>query len=112
MCSSDLLNKEREDAPLGTAFDLEAKYAKANMIVFNPTTTLLTVDAKGLTSEHFDVQVDKVQYLDTYRMYTVALKRGDAVGVVHADTAYNPDTSGEWTFVPSANGGTGGGLGD
>lgn len=106
------LNGERTEAPLGEAFNLEAKYAKANMIVFNPTTTLLTVDAHPLYNEHHDDKINFSQYLDTYRMYTVALKRGDAVGVVHADALYAPDTSGKgFTFVPPTTGSTGGGLG-
>lgn len=97
------LNSTREDAPLGEAFNLEEKYAKANMIVFNPATTLLTVDAQPLQNVHKDDDKNFAQYLDTYRMYTVALKRGDACAVVHADAAYAPDTSGAaYKFVPKA----------
>lgn len=108
------LNKERTDAPLGEDFNLDTALAKANMIVFNPNTSLVRVDAHGLTTRHYDMEVDMVQYLDAYRMYTVAIKRGDAIGVVHADQAYVPNTDAEWSFTPPAtggNGGTGGGLG-
>ena len=103
------LNKERTDAPLGDDFNLDTALSKANMIVFNPSTSLIRVDAKGLTTRHYDMEVDMVQYLDAYRMYTVALKRGDAVGVVHADALYVPDTATAWSFTPpTAGGGLGG----
>lgn len=70
---------------LGTAFNLTATQAKAGLILFHPRYTLVTVEAHGLRTHHWDEPKRFSHHLDTYSMYTVGIRRGDASGVVASD---------------------------
>lgn len=70
---------------LGTAFNVSAAEAKARMIVFLPKKTLVTVEAKGMTVRQWDDPKEFESVLDSYCMYTVGIRRGDAVAVMFTD---------------------------
>ena len=70
---------------LGPAFNLSAAEAKARMVVFHPKQTLLTVEACPMTVRVWDNEAQFTNVLDSYCMYTVGLRRGDAVGVIASD---------------------------
>lgn len=73
------------DSPLGSAFNLTANEAKAGLILFHPRYTLVTVEAHGLKVQHWDEPKHHTHHLDTYSMYTVGLRRGDASAVLASD---------------------------
>lgn len=70
---------------LGTDFNLTATQAKAGLILFHPRYTLVTVEAHGMQTQHWDEPKRFSHHLDTYSMYTVGIRRGDASGVVASD---------------------------
>lgn len=70
---------------LGPAFNVSATEAKARMIVFHPRKTLVTVEAQGMVVRFWDDKAEFSNVLDSYTMYTVGIKRGDAVAVVSTD---------------------------
>lgn len=70
---------------LGSAFNVSAAEAKARMIVFHPRKTLVTVEAKGMTVRVWDWEAEMTNVLDSYTMYTVGIRRGDAVAVLFTD---------------------------
>lgn len=70
---------------LGSAFNVTAAEAKARMIVFHPRKTLVTVEAKGMTVRVWDHEEEMTNVLDSYTMYTVGIRRGDAVAVINSD---------------------------
>lgn len=70
---------------LGPAFDVSATEAKAMFIVFHPKKTLITVEAKGMTVRYWDDEQNFTNVLDSYTMYTVGLRRGDATAVAYSD---------------------------
>lgn len=71
--------------PLGPAFNVSAAEAKAAFVVFHPRKTLVTVEAQGMVVRVWDDEKEFCNVLDSYTMYTVGLKRGDAVAVVYTD---------------------------
>lgn len=73
------------DHPLGDAFNVTANEAKALMIVFHPRKTLVTVEAKPLTTDFWNDKKEFNNVLDSYAMYTVGIRRGDAVAVLSSD---------------------------
>lgn len=73
------------DHPLGPAFNVSAAEAKAAFVVFHPRKTLVTVEAQGMVVRVWDDEKEFCNVLDSYTMYTVGLKRGDAVAVVYTD---------------------------
>lgn len=70
---------------LGPAFNVTAAEAKARMIVFHPRKTLVTVEAQGMSVRVWDDKGEFANVLDSYTMYTVGVKRGDAVAVINTD---------------------------
>jgi len=70
---------------LGAAFNVSATEAKARMIIFHPRKTLVTIEAKPMTVRMWDDEAEFNNVLDSYTMYTVGLRRGDAVAVVSTD---------------------------
>jgi hypothetical protein len=67
---------------LGTAYDINANEATARMIIFHPRKTLVTVEAQGMTVRVWDDKENFANVLDSYTMYNVGVKRGDAVAVI------------------------------
>jgi len=70
---------------LGPAFNVSAAEAKARMIIFHPRKTLVTVEAQSMTTRLWDDELNFANVLDSYCMYTVGLKRGDATAVIYTD---------------------------
>lgn len=68
---------------LGPAFNVSEKEATVSMIVFLPRKTLVTVEAQGMTTRVWDDEKEFSNVLDSYCMYTVGIKRGDAVAVFY-----------------------------
>lgn len=71
--------------PLGSAFTVTSDMAKTLMITYNPRYTLQTVRAKEMTVQYYPVPQDFNWLLDSYQMYTVDIRRGDATAVIAAD---------------------------
>lgn len=70
---------------LGSAFNVTAGEAKARVILFHPRKTLVTVEAKPMTVRFWDDEREFTNVLDSYTMYTVGIRRGDAVAVLFTD---------------------------
>lgn len=70
---------------LGPAFNVSATEANARMIVFHPRKTLVTVEAQSMVARVWDDKENFANVLDSYSMYTVGVKRGDAVAVISTD---------------------------
>lgn len=73
------------DHHLGPAFNVTAAEAKARMVIFHPRKTLVTVEAKPMTVRVWDDEGEFTNVLDSYTMYTVGIRRGDAVAVINTD---------------------------
>lgn len=73
------------DHHLGPAFNVTAAEANARMIVFHPRKTLITVEAQPMTTRFWDDEKEFTNVLDSYQMYTVGIRRGDAVAVLNTD---------------------------
>lgn len=71
--------------PLGTAFNVSAAEAKARFVVFHPRKTLVTVEAQAMTLNMWDNPKDFETVLDSYQLYTVDIRRGDACAVAFAE---------------------------
>ena len=63
-------------------FDATANDLKGEMIVFDKTKTLVTVEAKPFTSTFWDDKLNFSNVLDCYAMYTVGVRRPDTAAVV------------------------------
>ena len=63
-------------------FDATAADLKGEMIVFDKTKTLVTVEAKPFTSTFWDDKLNFSNVLDCYAMYTVGVRRPDTAAVV------------------------------
>ena len=70
---------------LGAQFNVTAAEAKARMIIFHPRKTLVTVEAQPMTVRVWDDEREFNNVLDSYTMYTVGIRRGDAVAVLSTD---------------------------
>ena len=70
---------------LGSAFNVTAAEANAKLITFNPRKTLVTVEAMPMTTRYWDDEAEFTNVLDSYTMYTVGIRRGDAVSVLSTD---------------------------
>jgi len=73
------------DHILGPGFNVTAAEAKARLVVFHPRKTLVTVEAKPMTVSFWDDKKEFNNVLDSYTMYTVGIRRGDAVAVINTD---------------------------
>ena len=63
--------------PLGTAFNVDAADIACEMVVYHPTMTLVTVEAKAHTSRVWDDELNFANVLDSYAMYTIGQRRPD-----------------------------------
>lgn len=70
---------------LGPAFNVSATEAKARVITFHPKKTLVTVEAHPMTVQFWDDKKEFANVLDSYAMYTVGIRRGDATSVISTD---------------------------
>lgn len=70
---------------LGPAFNVSATEAKARVVIFHPRKTLVTVEAQSMVARVWDDKENFANVLDSYTMYTVGIKRGDAVAVLSTD---------------------------
>lgn len=70
---------------LGPQFNVSSGEAKALCIVFHPRKTLVTVEAQPMTVRQWDDPENFQSVLDSYHMYTVGIRRGDATAVLNAD---------------------------
>lgn len=70
---------------LGPAFNVSAAEAKAIGILFNPRKTLVTVEAHPMTSDQWDDKKEFAKILDSYTLYNVGIRRGDATAVFYSD---------------------------
>lgn len=70
---------------LGSAFNVSAAEAKAALVVFHPKLTLVTVEATGMNVRMWDDKKDFTNVLDSYNMYNIGIRRGDATAVVFTD---------------------------
>jgi len=70
---------------LGPAFNVTATEAKARVVIFHPRKTLVTVEAQSMVARVWDDKENFANVLDSYTMYTVGIKRGDAVAVLSTD---------------------------
>ena len=70
---------------LGSGFNVSAAEAKARLIIFHPKKTLVTVEAMPMTVRFWDDPKEFNNVLDSYTMYTVGIRRGDAVAVLFTD---------------------------
>ena len=70
---------------LGPQFNVSTTQARSGLVMFHPRKTLLTVEAHPMAVRQFDMDKDWESYLDSFNMYTVGIRRGDACGVLRAD---------------------------
>ena len=70
---------------LGSAFNVSAAEAKAALVVFHPKLTLVTVEATGMNVRMWDDKKEFTNVLDSYNMYNIGIRRGDATAVVFTD---------------------------
>lgn len=78
-------NKVITNSFMGSRFNRNATEAKAGMIVFDPTVTLITVEAQPLQTRLLSVDKDLTNLLDTYQMFTADVRRGDSTVVIASD---------------------------
>lgn len=70
------------DHHLGPGFNVTAAEARSGIITFHPRHTLVTVEAKPMTVRPWHDPKEMNNVLDSFTMYTVGIRRGDAVGVL------------------------------
>lgn len=70
------------DHQLGVAFNVDAEDIKCKMVVYHPTMSLVTVEAKAHTVRIWDDELNFANVLDSYAMYTIGQRRPDTVGAV------------------------------
>ena len=70
---------------LGSAFNVSAAEAKAALVVFHPKLALVTVEATGMNVRMWDDKKEFTNVLDSYNMYNIGIRRGDATAVVFTD---------------------------
>lgn len=68
--------------PLGTAFNVDANDIACEMVVYHPSMTLVTVEAKAHTSRVWDDELNFANVLDSYAMYTIGQRRPDTAFAV------------------------------
>jgi len=73
------------ESPLGDDFLLTEEQAKAGLLLFHPRYTLVTVEAHDLEVRHWDEPKHMSHHLDSYSMYNVGIRRGDASAVIASD---------------------------
>lgn len=70
------------DHQLGAAFNVDAADVQCKMVVYHPSMSLVTVEAKPHTVRIWDDELNFANVLDSYAMYTIGQRRPDTVGVV------------------------------
>ncbi len=73
---------------LGSAFNLTQALSNIDVLIFNPRLTLLTVEAKPMTVDFWNDKPNFANRLDSYTMYTVGVRRGDACAGIKMPTTY------------------------
>lgn len=75
------------DHILGADFNITATQANRQMVLFDPSLALVTVEAKTMTVDYWEDKENFTNVLDSYHMYTVGQRRPDAVAVVELAAA-------------------------
>lgn len=70
---------------LGPQFNVTAAEARTGLVTFHPRKTLITVEACPMTVQQHDDKRYFERLLDSYCMYTIGVRRGDATGSLRAD---------------------------
>lgn len=70
---------------LGADFNYTAAQSNRQMVVFDPSLALVTVEAKTMTVDMWPDKAEWNNVLDSYHMYTVGQRRPDAVAVVSTE---------------------------
>lgn len=70
------------DHPLGAGFNVDAEDVQAQVVVYHPAMSLVTVEAKPHTVRVWDDELNFANVLDSYAMYTIGQRRPDTVGVI------------------------------
>lgn len=70
---------------LGASFNVSDGEAKAAFVLFHPGKTLVTVEATGMNVRMWDDKKEFTNVLDSYNMYNIGVRRGDASAVVFTD---------------------------
>jgi len=70
---------------LGPAFNVTTAMLKALAVVFLPSVTLVTVEGHPLVVQKWDDKDNFQTVLDSYQMYTVEVRRGDAAATIMSD---------------------------
>lgn len=65
------------DHPLGAPFNVDAEDVACELVVYHPTMTLVTVEAKSHTVKFWDDDLNFANVLDSFGMYTVGQRRPD-----------------------------------
>lgn len=73
---------------LGPGFELTQALSNTDMLIFNPRLTLLTVEAHPMEVIVWNDRPNFANRLDSFTMYTVGVRRGDACAGVTLPTAY------------------------
>jgi len=73
---------------LGTSFNLTQAMSNIDVLIFNPRLTLLTVEAQPMVVDFWNDRPNFANRLDTYCMYTVGVRRGDACAGIKMPTSY------------------------
>lgn len=70
------------DHPLGTAFNVTADDVACEMVVYHPKMTLVTVEAKPMTTNKYPDNPNFSDILDSFTLYTVGQRRPDTAFTV------------------------------
>lgn len=70
------------DHPLGVAFNVDANDIACEMVVYHPSMTLVTVEAKPFTTRIWDDELNFANVLDSFGMYTIGQRRPDTAFAV------------------------------
>lgn len=73
------------DHILGAEFELTADQAKRQMIIFDPTLALVTVEAQPLFNRVWDDERELNNVLDSFHMYNIGQKRPDVVAAISTE---------------------------
>lgn len=71
--------------PYGKEFVRTEDQAKTGLIMFNPSHTLLEIEAHGTQVKEFEVPKEWARYLDTFEMSKFEIRRGDSAFGLRAD---------------------------
>lgn len=69
----------------GAEFERTAEQAKTGLIFFNPKHTLLEIEAKGITTNQFELPKEWTRMIESYYMSKFEIRRGDAAYGLRSD---------------------------